>query len=48
MNSVYVQTNESERIACSPPRWEVGDGGSLSPIGSWEGVPATVAGLAAS
>lgn len=28
--------------------WQVGEGGSLSPIGSWEGVPATVAGLAAS
>jgi 6-phosphogluconolactonase len=28
--------------------WEVHDGGSLSSIGSWEGVPATVAGLAAS
>jgi 6-phosphogluconolactonase len=28
--------------------WAVGDGGSLAPVGSWEGVPATVAGLAAS
>jgi hypothetical protein len=28
--------------------WAVGDDGSLEPIGSWEGVPATVAGLAAS
>jgi 6-phosphogluconolactonase (cycloisomerase 2 family) len=28
--------------------WAVGDDGSLSPVGSWEGVPATVAGLAAS
>jgi 6-phosphogluconolactonase len=28
--------------------WAVGEGGSLSPIGSWEGLPATVAGLAAS
>ena len=28
--------------------WAVGDGGSLEPVGSWEGVPATVAGLAAS
>lgn len=28
--------------------WAVGDGGALSPAGSWEGVPATVAGLAAS
>jgi 6-phosphogluconolactonase len=28
--------------------WEVGDAGSLAPIGSWGGLPATVAGLAAS
>jgi 6-phosphogluconolactonase len=28
--------------------WAVGAGGSLSPAGSWEGLPATVAGLAAS
>jgi 6-phosphogluconolactonase (cycloisomerase 2 family) len=28
--------------------WAVGEGGSLSPIGSWEGLPVTVAGLAAS
>jgi 6-phosphogluconolactonase len=28
--------------------WAVGEGGSLSPVGSWEGLPATVAGLAAS
>ncbi len=28
--------------------WRVGDGGALSPAGSWGGVPATVAGLAAS
>jgi 6-phosphogluconolactonase len=28
--------------------WAVGAGGSLDPIGSWEGVPPTVAGLAAS
>ena len=28
--------------------WAVGDGGSLSPVGSWEGLPETVAGLAAS
>jgi 6-phosphogluconolactonase len=26
--------------------WEVGDGGSLSPVGSWPGLPASVAGLA--
>jgi hypothetical protein len=28
--------------------WAVGDGGRLEPVGSWEGVPPTVAGLAAS
>lgn len=28
--------------------WAVGEHGSLSPVGSWKGVPATVAGLAAS
>jgi len=28
--------------------WAVGAGGSLSPAGSWQGLPATVAGLAAS
>ena len=28
--------------------WSVGENGSLSAIGSWEGLPATVAGLAAS
>ena len=28
--------------------WSVDAEGSLEPIGSWEGVPATVAGLAAS
>jgi 6-phosphogluconolactonase len=27
--------------------WEIGDEGSLAPIGSWGGLPATVAGLAA-
>ena len=27
--------------------WEVGEGGSLSPIGSWAGLPLTIAGLAA-
>jgi 6-phosphogluconolactonase (cycloisomerase 2 family) len=27
--------------------WAVGDDGSLSPLGSWDGLPATVAGLAA-
>jgi YVTN family beta-propeller protein len=28
--------------------WAVGESGSLEPVGSWEGVPSTVAGLAAS
>ena len=28
--------------------WSVGDGGALSAVGSWEGIPASVAGLAAS
>ena len=28
--------------------WAVGTGGSLSPVGSWQGLPATVAGLAVS
>ena len=28
--------------------WSVGDGGTLEPVGSWEGIPASVAGLAAS
>jgi 6-phosphogluconolactonase (cycloisomerase 2 family) len=28
--------------------WAVGTDGSLSPIGSWDGLPATIAGLAAS
>jgi 6-phosphogluconolactonase len=41
---LYAIDADSRRIF----GWEVGDGGSLSPIGSWEGVPATVAGLAAS
>ncbi len=27
--------------------WSVGEGGSLAPVGSWDGVPTTVAGLAA-
>lgn len=41
---LYAIDADSRRIF----GWAVGDGGSLSPIGSWEGVPATVAGLAAS
>jgi 6-phosphogluconolactonase len=28
--------------------WSVGSGGTLEPVGSWEGLMATVAGLAAS
>jgi 6-phosphogluconolactonase len=28
--------------------WEIGGEGSLTPVGDWEGVPETVAGLAAS
>lgn len=28
--------------------WDVGEEGALEPIGSWDGVPAAVAGLAAS
>jgi 6-phosphogluconolactonase len=28
--------------------WSVGSDGTLAAIGSWEGIPATVAGLAAS
>jgi hypothetical protein len=28
--------------------WSVGDAGTLGPIGPWEGLPASVAGLAAS
>jgi 6-phosphogluconolactonase len=28
--------------------WSVGAGGELEPVGSWDGLPATVAGLAAS
>jgi 6-phosphogluconolactonase len=26
--------------------WAVGEGGALTPLGSWDGVPETVAGLA--
>jgi hypothetical protein len=28
--------------------WEVGEDGGLTPVGSWDGLPATVVGLAAS
>jgi 6-phosphogluconolactonase len=41
---LYAIDADSQRIF----GWAVGDGGGLSPVGSWEGVPATVAGLAAS
>jgi 6-phosphogluconolactonase len=41
---LYAIDADSQRIF----GWAVGDGGALAPIGSWEGVPATVAGLAAS
>jgi 6-phosphogluconolactonase len=41
---LYAIDTDSQRIF----GWAVGDGGALTPVGSWEGVPATVAGLAAS
>jgi 6-phosphogluconolactonase (cycloisomerase 2 family) len=41
---LYAIDADSRRIF----GWAVGDGGTLSPVGSWEGVPGTVAGLAAS
>ena len=41
---LYAIDADSQRIF----GWAVGVGGELSPIGSWEGLPATVAGLAAS
>jgi 6-phosphogluconolactonase len=41
---LYAVDADTQRIF----GWAVGDGGSLAPVGSWEGVPATVAGLAAS
>jgi 6-phosphogluconolactonase (cycloisomerase 2 family) len=40
---LYAIDTGSQRIF----GWKVGEGGSLSPVGSWEGVPRTVAGLAA-
>jgi 6-phosphogluconolactonase (cycloisomerase 2 family) len=43
-NFLYAIDADAQRIF----GWAVGDDGSLSPVGSWEGVPATVAGLAAS
>jgi 6-phosphogluconolactonase len=41
---LYAIDADSQRIF----GWTVGSGGSLSPIGSWGGLPDTVAGLAAS
>ena len=41
---LYAVDADSQRIF----GWEVGGGGSLTPIGSWNGLPSTVAGLAAS
>jgi 6-phosphogluconolactonase len=40
---LYAIDADSRRIF----GWSVGDGGSLAPVGSWAGLPATVAGLAA-
>jgi 6-phosphogluconolactonase len=40
---LYAVDADSQRIF----GWAIGEGGSLEPIGSWSGVPATVAGLAA-
>lgn len=40
---LYAIDAEAQRIF----GWAVGDGGSLSAVGSWEGIPSTVAGLAA-
>ena len=40
---LYAIDADSRRIF----GWSVGDGGALAPVGSWEGLPATVAGLAA-
>ena len=40
---LYAIDADSQRIF----GWSVGDGGSLVPLGSWNGVPATVAGIAA-
>jgi 6-phosphogluconolactonase (cycloisomerase 2 family) len=41
---LYAIDAESRRVF----GWAVGEDGSLAPVGSWEGLPATVAGLAAS
>jgi 6-phosphogluconolactonase len=39
---LYAINADSRRVF----GWALGEGGSLSPIGSWDGLPATVAGLA--
>ncbi len=39
---LYAIDADTQRIL----GWEIGSGGSLKPIGSWNGLPATVAGLA--
>ena len=41
---LYAIHADSQRVF----GWTLGEGGSLSPIGSWDGPPATVAGLAVS
>jgi len=41
---LYAIDTDAQRIF----GWSVGAAGALSPVGSWDGVPATVAGLAAS
>jgi hypothetical protein len=43
--AVYVQTNAAPNEVISFRR---AADGSLEPVGSWDGVPATVAGIAAS
>jgi 6-phosphogluconolactonase len=40
---LYAIDADSRRIF----GWRIGDGGALAPVGSWEGLPETVAGLAA-
>jgi 6-phosphogluconolactonase (cycloisomerase 2 family) len=40
---LYAVDADSRRVF----GWAVGDGGALDPIGSWDGLPETVAGLAA-
>lgn len=40
---LYAIDSDARRIF----GWAVGDGGRLAPVGSWDGIPATAAGLAA-